>query len=616
MASYTGKILDVDLNTGSISTSTVDDETIRDFMGGSGLAAKLFLDRVSPDVDPLSGDNVFFLMVGPLAGTLFPGSSRFTVSFKSPLTGIWGEACGGGNVAPAIKKAGYDGIAVSGTSDKPVYISIVDSKVEIKDASDVWGKDVYETVDILEKAGEKKASVVCIGPAGEKLVKFSAVANGKHSFAARTGGGAVMGSKNLKAITVVGTGKVEGAKHEEMKELRKTIIEKVKENIIAQSLTAQGTNMGMDVGCYLGDVPAKNYSIGDPTEIATKVGGGAVTEQFYTGNSSCQSCPTACKRVIKVDDGPYKVEEGPGPEYESAAVFGPMLMNDNLPSVLKLNELSNRKGVDSISCGAVIAFAMECFENGLISSDDLDGGQLRWGEPDDILAIFDKIVKREGFGDVLAEGVVGASKKIGKDSEKYTAEVKGLEMPMHDGRALHGLGLSQMMSNRGCCHVQGMSLQVESSWCAYPEIGLEGGYVPMDSNNKAAMTFKCEHIGQLINSCVICMFNMLCLSMDDLAAILSAATGFEYTLEELLKCGDRMWQIKRGLNVLMGVTSEDDRMTKRMLTPFTDGGAAGSTPDYDLMRGEYYELRGLDDNGIPTKERLNNLGLEDLAAKL
>jgi len=241
------------------------------------------------------------------------------------------------------------------------------------------------------------------------------------------------------------------------------------------------------------------------------------------------------------------------------------------------------------------------------------------------MAIFDKIVNRKDFGDVLAEGTRSAAQKVGQDSEKFTAEVKGLEMPMHDGRALHGLGLSQMMSNRGCCHVQGMCLQVESNWCVYPEIGLAvdpptedqpGMYNGMDSTGKAKMTVTCEHIGMLTNACVLCMFDMLCISMDDLAKIMETATGFDYTVDELLECGDRIWQAKRGVNVLMGVTSADDRMTERMLTPFTDGGAAGSAPDYDLMRGEYYEIRGLDDNGKPTADRLGSLGLGDLAAKI
>ena len=491
MGTHRGKILDVNLSTGSISTNEVGDDVVRKFIGGSGMAAKLFLERVSPDVDPLSAENVFFLMTGPLAGTGLPGSSRFTMSCKSPLTGIWGEAAGGGNFAPALKRAGYDGIVVSGASDKPVYISIEDDKVEIKDASDLWGKDVYETVDILSERveGKTKPRIVCIGQAGENLVKYAAVANGKDAFAARAGGGCVMGSKKLKAISVMGKQKVEAAFPEELKELRKVTMGKVKENIIALSLQAQGTNMGMDVGGFLGDIPTKNYSLGDPGEMATKVGGGVMTSQYLTSGHACEACSIGCKRVVKVDEGPIIVEEGPGPEYETAAAFGPLVMNDNMPAVLKLSELSNKYGIDTISCGAAIAFAMECFEKGVITSEDLDGGQLRWGNVDDIFAMLDKIVFRKGFGDVLAEGARGAARKIGKGSEELTCEVKGLDCPMHDGRALHGIGLAFAMSNRGACHVQHMDLSIESNWCTYPEAGLPGPYMGMTSEGKAEMVF-------------------------------------------------------------------------------------------------------------------------------
>jgi aldehyde:ferredoxin oxidoreductase len=618
MPTHTGKILDIDLSSGKISTTTVEDDVVRKYIGGSGMAAKLFLDRVSPDVDPMSNDNVLFLMGGPLAGTGIPGSSRFTVSCKSPLTGIWGEGAGGGNFAPALKRAGYDGIAITGASDKPVHISIKDDKVEILDASDLWGKDVYETVDALTAGaeGKNKPRILCIGPAGENLVKFSAVANGKDAFAARTGGGTVMGSKKLKAISVLGTGKVEAASPEELKTLRKDATKKVNENIIAQSLGAMGTNMGMDVGGMLGDIPTKNYSLGDPGEIAIKVGGGVMTQQYLTRPDACEACPIGCKRVVKVDEGPFQVKEGPGPEYETAAAFGPLLMNDNMPAVLKLSELANKYGVDSISCGASIAFAMECFEKGVITSDDLDGDSLRWGNVDDIFAMLDKIVFRKGFGDVLAEGTRAAAKKIGKDSADFTCEVKGLDSPMHDGRALHGIGLAYAMSNRGACHLQHLDLALESNWCAYPEVGLDGGYVGMSSEGKADVVHKCENLGMLTNAAIICQFNFFALTVNDLLDMMKYSTGFDYDLDELMACGERIWVLKRGLNNLMGVTQADDRLPKRMMTAFTEGGAAGSLPDMELMLKEYYPLRGLDAQGRPSKEKLDSLGLTELAAKL
>ncbi len=618
MAAHRGKILDVNLSTGEISFTDIDPEVTRKYIGGSGMAARLFMDRVDPGVDPLSADNVFFLMAGPLAGTGLPGSSRFTMACKSPMTGIWGEAAGGGDFAPAMKKAGVDGIVISGASDKPVYLSIQDDKVEIKDASGLWGKDVYETVDILteREGGKSRPRIVCIGPAGENQVKYAAVANGKDAFAARAGGGAVMGSKKLKAVTVVGTQKVVAAAPDALKELRKAAFGKVNENIIALSLQAQGTNMGMDIGGFLGDIPTKNYSMGDPGEMAIKVGGGVMTAEYLTSGHACESCPIGCKRVVKVDKGPYAMKEGPGPEYETAAAFGPLLMNDNMPAVLKLSELANKYGVDSISCGAAIAFGMECFEKGLITSDDLDGGELRWSNLDDIFRMLDQIVFRRGFGDVLAEGAREAAKKIGKGAGEFTCEVKGLDCPMHDGRALHGIGLAYAMSNRGACHVQHMDLAIESNWCAYPEVGLPGGYTGMTSEGKADMVVKCENLGTLTNACVICQFNMYALTVDDLVQMMNACTGFDYDLTELMECGERIWMLKRGLNNLMGVTASDDRLPKRMMTAFTEGGAAGSLPDMDLMLKEYYPLRGLSAGGQPLKEKLDHLGLNDLAARL
>jgi aldehyde:ferredoxin oxidoreductase len=614
MTRGTGKILDIDLSTGKVSTSEVDEDVMRKYIGGSGLAAKLFFDRVSPNVDPLAAGNVFFLMAGPLSGTLLPATSRFAISFKSPLTGIWGEAGGGGDIAPAMKKAGYDGMAISGVSDKPVYISIVDDKVEIKDALSLWGKDVYETVDMLKGKEGKNSSVVCIGQAGENLVRIAAVANGKHSFAARTGGGAVMGSKKLKAIVVTGTGKIDSAKPDELKTLRKDLINKVNDSMTAKMLKAQGTIIGMDAASARGGVPLKNYSLGDAKKIASKVNAALLTKKYLTSNYSCHSCPISCKRVVRIDEGSFKMDEGAGPEYETAGAFGPLIMNDDLGAVVKLNELCNRYGVDTISCGAVIAFAMECFEKGIITSDDLGGGELRWGNTDDIFKIFNMIVFRKCIGDVLAKGVKSAAKKIGKGAEKFTAEVKGLEQSMHDARAMHGLGLHYMMCNRGACHVA--SYVVEAGMCTYPEIGLKGPYTGMNSRGKADMVYRCENLNMVANSSIICQMSLVCISVNDLIDMLNCVTGFDYNIDEFEKCGKRIWMLKRGLNNLMGVTKADDRMTERMLTAYTEGAAAGSVPDVQLMLEEYYNIRGLDNDGKPLKEVMERLDLFCLAEKL
>ncbi|MEE8373941.1 MAG: aldehyde ferredoxin oxidoreductase family protein [Dehalococcoidia bacterium] len=617
MGTHRGKILDVDLSSGTVKTTTIDDDTLRKYIGGSGLAAKLFLDRVPPDVDPLGEKNIFFVMTGPLAGTTTPAGNRWTVSFKSPLTGAWGEACSGGNVAPEIKGAGYDGIAVSGVSSKPVYLLIDDDKVEIRDASDLWGKDVYETTDILKGKieGTKKVKVISIGPAGENLVKFASVHNDKADAAARTGGGAVMGSKKLKAIVVRGTGKVEPGKPDEYKEVRKAVFDKVNDGMISMALRAQGTAMGMGVGAMLGDVPTKNWTVGDPGEIAKKTDGDALAA-LTTKNHACTGCPIASKRVVKVAEGPYKIDEGPGPEYETLAAFGAMLMHDNLEAILKINELCNRYGVDTISCGGTIAFAMECFDKGLITTSDLDGGQLRWGNTDDIMAMLDMIVFRKGFGDVLAEGSRGAAQKIGKNASDYVVTVKGLEAAMHDPRAGHGLGLSYATSNRGACHVESSTLYIEQNWVTLPEVGLTGGYDAKSADRKVEVVVTAQNLGSLCNAMVLCEFAANGMTVDDQVDIMRTTTGFDYDLKEFMEAGERIWLLKRGLNNLMGITSKDDCLPKNIMTAVQDGGAAGSVPDMDKMLKEYYPARGLDANGRVTKEKLTSLGLSDLAAKM
>jgi len=616
MGTNRGKILDIDLSTGAVKTTKIGEDVLRKFIGGSGLAAKLFLDRVPPDADPLGEKNVLFLMAGPLSGTNFPTSSRLVAAFKSPQTGIWGQASAGGNFAAEIKKAGYDGIAVFGVSSKPVYLVIEDDKVEIKDAADLWGKDCYETTDVLKERHGAKVDVLEIGPAGENLVKFASILNGKWGFISRCGGGAVMGSKKLKAVVVRGTGKVEPAYPEEFAKIRKTLVNKVKENIISQSLKSAGTALGVEVNAITGVLPVKNWTVGDGSAFGPKLGGSTITAQYLTKPHACLTCPIACKRTVKVAEGPYKMEEGPGPQYETICALGTLLMIDDLAAVIKMGETANRYGVDTISCGVIIAFAIECFEKGLITSKDLDGGQLRWGNPDDVLAIMGKIAKRQGFGDVLAEGSRSAAKKIGKNAEDYTLEIKGLEFAMYDVRGSHGHGLGFMTSNRGACHVASAIGPIESGWTTWPDVGITGGYDAKADEGKGELNVTCESVAMLSNSATMCYFALMSLSITDITEALKTVTGFDYDLEEIMECGERIWMLQRGLNNLMGVTAADDRMPKRIMTPHTEGGAAGSVPNVELMLKDYYKARGLDTNGRPLKEKLNKLGLSDLAAKL
>ncbi|MFC1848336.1 aldehyde ferredoxin oxidoreductase family protein, partial [Chloroflexota bacterium] len=529
-----------------------------------------------------------------------------------------GEANCGGNFGPELRYAGYDGIAIEGASDKPVYILIDDGKVEIKDASEFWGKDSYQTTDLLKEreGGSRKVKVLSIGQAGENLVKYASIHNDKASTLARCGGGAVMGAKKLKAIVVRGTGKVEPVDATGFGKSRKEFITKVNEHIATQFMRDYGTNGGMMVCASRGDMPAKNWTLGDSMVVGSQIEGITMSTKYLVRPHSCHNCPVGCKRVVAVKEGPYQTEEGPGPEYEAAASFGSLLMVDDLAGIIKANETCNRYGLDVISCGSSIAFAIDCFENGLIGSEDTDGIALKWGDIDAVLKMVDKIAQRDGFGDILAEGVKLAAERISKNAGDYAMEVKGLEVPMHDPRAGHGMGLTYATSIRGACHLMSHDATAEIGAFTSPEIGLTGGYDPLTSQGKAEMTMICENVSMLFNAATICNFAMLALSMEDLLNIMRTTTGYDYDLKELMECGERIWMLKRGLGNLMGAGAADDRLPQRILTPTADGPAAGSVPDLKLMLKEHYQLRPLDSQGRPDRDKLRNLGLSDLAARL
>lgn len=616
MGGYKGKILEVNLTTGAISHSTIDEDVLRKFIGGSGLAAKLFLDRVPPDVDALSAENILFVMNGPITGTGLPGSARISVCAKSPLTNMWGESSCGGFFGPELRFAGYDGIAIKGVSPKPVYLLIDDDKVEICDASDLWGKDTYDVTDLLYKkvTGTRKPRVLVIGPAGENLVRFAGIVSDKADLAARCGMGAVMGSKKLKAIVARGTGKVEPGMPDGFVKKRKEIMETVKTSMVAWALKNLGTNAGMAGGVMTGDTPSKNWALGLNLGALGTVDAPTMNRSYLTKAHACYACPIASKRVCRVAAGPYKIKEGPGPEYETCASFGTLLLNNDMAAIIKANELCNRHGMDTISCGAAIAFALDCLENGLISRDDVDGVQLEWGNASAVLQMVDKIAKRDGFGDTLAEGTRRAAEKIGGNAADYTIEVKGLDLPMHDPRANHALGITYATSVRGACHVNS-GVFFDHSFVS-DELGVPAGQQPKESEGKAARTIVYEDLGRVVNSAGVCWFTVLPLNFEGLLEELRITSGFDYDLKEMMECGARIWMLQRGLSNLMGITAADDRLPKRIMTAHKEGGAAGSVPDLKLMLKDYYRLRPLNANGRPPKEKLQSLGLSELAARL
>ncbi len=620
MNGLTGGVLQVDLTTGSWKRITIEERIWRDFLGGAGVAARLFFESEDPELDPLSADNPLYIVAGPLVGSGVPGSSRFAVCAKSPLTGIWGEATCGGNFGPEMKSAGLDAIIVRGSADHPVVLVIDGDQVEIRDASDVWGKDSYETVDALKPClgeGKRKPKILCIGQAGENLVKFACAVNDKADFAGRTGMGAVMGSKKLKAVVCRGSGG-KAAVHDPdgLKALKKKLREQIKESVPAQSLKEMGTNSTMDLGMMTGDVPLKNYRVGEALEVSAAIGGPAMTEEFLVKPAACLHCPIACRRIMKVEDGPYAMEQGPGPEYETAASFGAMCMNTDAASILKINEWCNRYGLDTITGGVTVAWAMDCYDQGILTRDDLDGLELTWGNAEAILALVHKIARREGVGDLLAEGSREAARRIGKGSEELTSEIKGLELPMHDPRGSHGMGLAYMMSNRGACHNAHLMHPVEQGMVVWEEIGFEADYDGQSDEGKAEAVRLAEDYGVPCNAIPMCVFANWTFKGEDPIAAINAVTGWDLTLEDYLKTGARIWLIKRALINLMGVTAADDRLPAKVLIPLDDGGAAGSVPDQDKLRREYYETRGLTERGWPSRETLEAVGLDYVADRL
>jgi aldehyde:ferredoxin oxidoreductase len=613
---HAGKFLHVNLTDASCSDFILDDAMLQKYMGGSCLAAKLFLDRYPLNLDPLAPESPLMIMTGPMVGSGFPGTSRFIVSAKSPQTGIWGESACGGTFSPDLKRAGYDGIVIDGKAKSPVYISITDDGAQILDASHLWGKDIYETTDML-KEKDKSLKVLAIGPAGENRVRIAAIGNDKGHFSGRTGLGAVMGSKNLKAIVAKGSKKIEKADDDTYKKFLKEAMQEVKDSALAESIHLMGSDANMDVGMVIGDVPIKNWTVAQDFDLSSSLSGPTMREKYLTKAHACSNCPVACKRVVKVDEGPFKTLEGPGPEYETCGTFGTMLMNNDLAGVIKANELCNKYGMDTISCGSAIALAMELYDKGILSKNDVDGLELTWGNMDAVLPLIKKIAYREGFGDVLADGSLKAAQKIGKGAEDLVVHVKGLEAPMHDPRGFHGMGLAYMMSNRGACHLQHAVLPTEQGMASWPQLfDMKDDYQGTTSIDKAALVYNAENYGILANSLSICHYLVFILKPETILGAFNAITGWNLTNQDLLKAGMRDWTLKRGFNNLLGITSKDDKLPKKLLTALEDGAAAGSIPDVKLLLSEYYSLRGLDERGYPKKEKLVELGLDELKDRL
>jgi len=653
---YCGKVLHVDLSARKILYQDLNEAFYRKYLSGLGLGAKILWDRMKPGADPIGPDNILGFTTGLLTdtGSLFTG--RFTVVGKSPLSGSWGDSNCGGYFSPSLKRCGVDAVFFYGASPKPLYLYMDDQSAELKDATDLWGKDTIETEGKLKKEYGRRAQVVCIGPAGERLSYMAGICNDGGRIAARGGLGAVMGSKRLKAVVAAGKNRVGVTDKKTMHELRtgfRKRLERIKfmdrffgDRILGMIgritrtgliyprqpaqlwrllLSKYGTPSVTAMSAESGDSPIKNWSgIGYkdfPLKRSQQIGAEAVI-QFEEKKYGCYSCPLRCGGLMKIDEGPYTIEKMHKPEYETICAFGTLLLNDDLQAIFKINDLVNRGGIDSISCGGTVAFAIECFENGILTLKDTDGLELRWGNADAIIKLTEMIISREGLGDILADGVKLASEKIGHGSEKYAVHCGGVEAPMHDPKFDPGFIISYYCEPTPGRHTissyQFLDLQhLEKKFTRARKI-------PTLSTRKERYRYDNKAEGIAINSfykmlidCAgACLFGTQVGGNIPLCEWMNAATGWDLSNDDYLVIGERIHQLRHAFNIREGINPiRDFRPHPRVYgdPPLPKGPARHITLDMDMLARSFYQAMHWDlETGKPDLEHLKELKLDEV----
>jgi len=595
---FNKKLLEINLTNNTINDRKLKEEALRNYLSGSGLAAKLLYDELQPHLSPLHPDSPLLFFSGLLTGTFIPTASKLSVCAKSPLTGIWNEATVGGKWGAELKFCGYEGIIIIGKAEKPVYLYITPKEIKIKDAQEVWGQDTYHTSQYLKEKHDSEIKIASIGQAGENLVNISSIViDAPHyRLAGRGGLGAVMGSKKLKAIVVKGNLKPSVKNPLTLKEILKADHQNIRN--YTKGLHQLGTAGSVEVREYTGDLPIKNFARSRWQE-ASKITGQVIIDTLFKKHYACFACPIACGKEVKIKTPPFVVHS---PEYETVAAFGSLCLNDNLDSIVEANDLCNRYGIDTISFGISVAFAMEAHEKGFLNQKDFEGINLEWGNSRAIIKLIHQVAKNEGPGRLLGQGVRLFSKKVGKNSEEFAIHAKGLELPLHDPRAYTGMALSYATANRGGCHLESLSYAIESG------IPLEDlGY---GEDNKE-LVIKLQNYMNVFNALGLCKFLLFGrIGPTKVVEWLNQVTGWNLTPAELLTIGERLHNLKRMYNVRLGINRKDDILPPRLLhLARNDGMAAGVLPELDKMLEEYYRLRGWDENGIPRKEKLKQLNL-------
>ncbi len=593
MQGWAGKILDINLSDGTVETVPLDMEMARLFLGGRGLGARLLWDLVGPEVKPLDPENVLIFTTGPITASSSQTSNRFNVSTKSPLTNTLLHTNSGGWWGMQFKRTGHDALIVRGKAAKPVMISITPDGVSIDDAAELWGKTVFETTEALGQ-NRNKRNVLCIGPAGENLSRMAAIMNDKERALARGGAGAVMGSKNLKAIVVEGEERNRPADKDQFKFMLYETGKLLKASpLTSQALPEFGTAVVLNVVNEIGALPTRNFQE-NQFEGAHKISGEAITDEILVKNQACWACPITCTRISKTKSG----KEGEGPEFESTWAFGAQCGIDDIDTIAEANFLCNDLGLDTISMGNTIGCAMELAEKGLIDND------LRFGQADKLLDLINDTAYRRGLGDDMADGSYRMAEKYGAPELSMT--VKKLELPAYDPRGMQGQGLVYATSNRGACHETGNMLGPEV--LALPRL-----IDRFATQGKAGIVSVHQDSAAVIDSLVYCKFANMAVAEEFFARTLTAVTGEHFTADDLMKVGERVWNLERLYNQREGFTQNDDTLPDRLLNePVAEGPSKGFTAKLAPMLVEYYQFRGWDENGVPKADKLAELGLDSL----
>jgi len=608
-ACYAGKVLFVDLTKGILNEETLPEDLYRSFIGGNGLGVRVLYEKMKGGTDPMGEESMVGFVVGSLTGTTAPGSGRHMLVAKSPLTGTWAESNSGGSFGAELKSAGYDAVFFSGISPRPVYLLLKDGKTEIRDAAHLWGRDAYDTQDLLsDEFQDERMKISCIGPAGELMSLLAGVVSERGRMAARNGVGAILGAKRLKAFAVSGgVRRIKAEDPPQFKQAVRKFLTIIKNNEYAKGLAASGTGKDISLLVSMGNTPLKNWQLSGIESLPgiSNLDGGNM-DKYKVGNFGCYACPVSCGAIISQKEGPFAIKDRMHrPEYQTLAALGGMLMNDNLEAVIKANDICNRYGIDTMGVGGTIAMAMECYENGLIGKEDTDGIELTWGNAEAIVAMVEKVAKREGFGEALADGTQKAAERIGKGAEQFAVAVRGKSLAYHDPRMSPALGTANIADANPAHH---MDSQITGMLADGAPIG-DDPELKVSRDNPYASYAIGSAYHQLLNASGLCSLFTIATTPPPIAELIAGAGGWDFGWKEAIATGRRILTLRQAFNAREGLTPDQFELPKRITKT--------TKVDYNTLRNGYFtEMKWDTRTGKPSAGVLRELGLLELAADL